>query len=139
MEAPTPYARILAALCVWREARGESSDAKLGVAWVLRNRAERPTWWGTDLVLCILKPFQFSSFNHGDPNSYRFPTETDNSWQASLDAVDAMLVSQTDPTRKATSYFDRSLDFDPPKWATDGSNVKTVELGALRFYKRVAD
>jgi hypothetical protein len=28
-----------------------------------------------------------------------------------------------------------SLDTDPPKWAIDGSNVKTVDFGRLHFYK----
>ena len=132
----TPYGRILTALCVWREARSESFNADMGVAWVIRNRAERPGWWGgPSLSSVILHPFQFSSFNANDPQSHKLPTEADWSWEQCLTATDMMLNDEPDPTLGATSYFDASLDSNPPKWATDGSNVKTVELGRLRFYK----
>ena len=36
----------LLARTVWGEARGECFRGKLAVAWVARNRAEHPRWWG---------------------------------------------------------------------------------------------
>ena len=130
------YSVVLLALCIWREARGELYDAKTGVAWTIKNRVAKPGWWGHSWVSVILQPWQFSSFNHNDPNSGKFPTEADPSWQDSLDvAYKVFNDAIPDPTGGATSYFDKSMDSDPPKWSSDGSNVKTVDLGALHFYK----
>jgi hypothetical protein len=82
-------------------------------------------------------PWQYSSFNHNDPNATKWPMETDNSWQECL-SVAADIGSDTpsiaDPTGGATSYFDMSLDLNPPKWAEDGSQVKTCDYGRLHFY-----
>lgn len=132
------YAFILLALCVWREARGENYIAKTGVAWTIRNRVQKPAWWGHDWEGVILCPFQFSSFNHNDPNASKMPSWIDHAWQDALDIackVFGETASIPDPTDGATSYFDMSLDSKPPKWATDGSNVKTVDYGRLHFYK----
>jgi len=60
-------------LCVWREARGEGMLGKRGVAQVIQNRANDPSWWGHDIRSVILKPWQFSSFNMADPNSEKWP------------------------------------------------------------------
>ncbi len=78
------YEVFLLALVIWREARGETLAAKLAVAWVVRNRVQRPGWWGKDWGSVVLKPFQFSSFNHNDPNATRWPDPLDTSWEASL-------------------------------------------------------
>lgn len=73
-KAPYDSGDMLAALCVWREARGESIAAKLGVVWVLRNRCEMAPAQGfkRDMAGNILKPWAFSSFNADDPNSLKF-------------------------------------------------------------------
>jgi hypothetical protein len=42
-----------------------------------------------------------------------------------------------DPTEGADSYFDRSLDADPPAWSTSGEFIHTVNLGDFRFFKLV--
>ena len=58
------------ALTVWGEARGEDDIGRCAVAWVIRNRAERPgyDWWGNTISEVCLKPWQFSVWNAGDPN-----------------------------------------------------------------------
>ena len=133
------YDLFLMALCVWREARGETMDAKKAVAWVIRNRADRPSWWGGPSVASVvLHPYQFSSFNHNDPNSSKLPTPGDPSWSASLIAAQiAFVKSESDPTSGAVDYYDRSMDADPPPWAKDGSLVLSCNIGALRFFKPV--
>ncbi len=40
-----------------------------------------------------------------------------------------------DPVAGATHYFDKSLDSNPPKWATDSSMTHTIDLGAFHFYR----
>jgi len=128
------YEFVLLALCVWREARGEPVPAKLGVAWSIKNRVSRPTWWGKDWASVILKPFQYSSFNPNDPNAVKWPGALDTSWQACLDVAGQVFGDATpDPTAGSTHYFDKSLDGNPPTWAKEMTH--TVDIGALHFYK----
>lgn len=130
------YDVVLLALCIWREARGEPIDAKRGVAWVVRNRVEHPSWWGKDWNSVILKPWQFSSFNSTDANAVKWPSPLDTAWQASLEAAREVFAGDgADPTGGATHYHDDSLDAEPPAWARDGSLTPTVRLGRLRFFR----
>jgi N-acetylmuramoyl-L-alanine amidase len=131
---PSPYAEFLWKLCVWRESRGEPHAAKVGVAYCILNRASHPSWWGRDIVSVILKPWQFSSFNVSDLNSVKFPLETDTSWTDSCQAVDEVAGGCVDPTGGGVYYHDTSIS--PPSWATDGSVVRSAQLGALIFYAR---
>jgi cell wall hydrolase len=130
------YPVFLFALCIWREARGETANTKQAVAWSVRNRVNRPRWWGHDYVSCILMPFQYSSFNHNDPNAVKFPTPTDPSWQDSMQV--ALAIYDNPPTlddnsNGADSYFDKSLDNNPPAWAAVAT--KTADIGSLHFYR----
>ena len=68
------YPVILAALCVWREARDQSEAARRGIWHVLQNRVGNPMF-RPSLVRVVLQPWQFSSFNAGDPNATKFPNE----------------------------------------------------------------
>jgi N-acetylmuramoyl-L-alanine amidase len=124
------YPTFMLALCSWREARGESSDAQLGVIHTILNRAAKPSWWGRDVVSVVLKPEQFSSFNVGDPNATKFPVATDAIWQ---DILGMAIAPGPDNTAGATHYFDDSMKDDPPSWARE--MTPTVKLGALNFYK----
>lgn len=126
----------LLALCVWREARGESWQGKLGVAWSIRNRVMRPgqTWWGDDWETVILKRWQYSSFNADDPNARLIPGDptTDFSWAQCLSvAEDVYSNSVADPTNGATHYHAASMN-PPPKWA-ETAQFK-VQLGNHLFY-----
>lgn len=58
----------LLALCAWSECRGEPRDGKIAVIHTILERAKHPSWWGHDVRSVILKPWQFSCFNQGDPN-----------------------------------------------------------------------
>jgi cell wall hydrolase len=121
-------------LCVWREARGEGMLGKRGVAHVIQNRADDPSWWGHDVRSVILKPWQFSSFNAADPNSCKWPALGDSSFQDCENICEAVSAGKDeDVTSGATSYYDTSIQ--PPKWAADGINVLTLAVGRLRFYK----
>jgi N-acetylmuramoyl-L-alanine amidase len=124
------YAVVLLGICVWREARGESPEAQAGVAWSIMNRASKPSWWGHDVVSCILMPAQYSSFNKNDPNSTKFPLETDTAFIAIMNMIENIPV---DPTGGATSYYDSSMDSAPPYWAKSMTMVS--KIGNLRFLK----
>ena len=124
----------LLALCIWREARGETNDAQLGVGCSIRNRVLKGGWWGSTYRSVILKPWQYSSFNEGDPNSTKFPDPNDPvGMQCTENASLVINGNCADNTNGAQSYFDRSLDSNPPKWAA--TMTHTLDLGRLHFYK----
>lgn len=130
------YPVILLALCVWREARGEIFTAKQAVAWSIRNRVNRPRWWGHSFESCILMPYQYSSFNRTDPNAAKLPVSTDPNWADALKiAID--VYGQTpalqDTSCGADSYYDKSMDGAPPEWAAHASHV--ADVGNFHFFK----
>jgi N-acetylmuramoyl-L-alanine amidase len=131
------YDLFLMALCVWREARGESMEGKRAVAWVVRNRADHPAWWGgPSIASVVLHPSQFSSFNHNDPNSSKLPYPPDPGWVSSLLAAqEAMYKTAPDITNGAVDYYDKSMDENPPLWARDGSLVHCGDIDDFHFYR----
>ena len=120
------------ALTIWREARGESPDAKLAVAWCIKNRVNRPSWWGSDILSVVFKKWQFSSLTDPkDPQLTTWPQSNDKSWIESLDVAEKALTWATGhPAPGADSYYDISIA--TPKWANDRNFVK--QIGKLRFY-----
>jgi N-acetylmuramoyl-L-alanine amidase len=136
MENVDIYPTFLLALCVWREARGEAIEGKVAVACSIRNRVLQPRWWGRDYVGVILCRLQYSSFNPSDPNVGKFPAVSDPSWQDCLmTAIAVYGGTQADTSGDADSYFDRSLDDNPPKWAASATH--TCDIGKLHFYKTI--
>ena len=106
------YPVFLTALAVWREARGEPLEAQRAVVWTIQNRAALGGWFGKDAVSVILKPYQFSSFNSGDPNALKFP-------------------SSDDPTDGSTHYYSGDV---VPSWAAEMKFAAAI--GGFKFYKR---
>lgn len=91
-------------MCLWGEARGVSNFARLCILWVIRNRARQK---GTTMKEEILRPKQFSSFNHDDPNMPKLliaPTLEPAAW-AACEAVCDLLDFTRDPTGGATHYY----------------------------------
>ena len=129
------YEISLLALCLWREARGETVEAKRAVAWSIRNRVGHPSWWGGTWSEVITKREQYSSMTDpGDANLVKWPLETDTSWMACMDvATEVYGTPIADPTNGATNYFDNSLDANPPNWAA--AMVKTADVGPFHFYR----
>lgn len=60
--------KALLSLCIYGEARGESTDGKIAVGWVIKERVKRNGWFGKGYQGVILKPYQFSCFLQADPN-----------------------------------------------------------------------
>lgn len=124
---------------IYGEARSEPWLGQLAVAWVIRNRADRPSWWGHDVESVCRKPLQFSAWNSDDPNLPILQAATleaqpfRQAWRAALTAYDR---AEADPTNGATHYhtltapsFARTW---PPAWALQ--LVPRAVIGGHRFY-----
>lgn len=124
---------FMLALCIFREARGETVLGQRAVANVILNRAKRPGWWGSDVFTVITKAYQFSSFNKGEPNSIVYGAPNDASWhQCFAVAQSALDGSLLDNTIGATFYYDKSLDAMPPVWASKYKHL--CDIGSFRFF-----
>jgi hypothetical protein len=81
----------LLALCGWREARNQGRVGMTAVCWSVRNRVFHPAihWWGQSWQGVILHPYQYSSFNHDDPNALLLPEDptSDSSWNSLLSSA----------------------------------------------------
>lgn len=126
-------------MVVGREALNQSPLTMMGVAKSIANRVGHPSWWGQSWLQVIEHKWAYSSMTApGDPNLVKYPVMTDKAWQIALQCAESAYWGVgTDPTNGATDYFDRSLDAHPPGWATDGSHICTVSLGAIHFWKQV--
>jgi spore germination cell wall hydrolase CwlJ-like protein len=117
--------RFMLALCVWREARGETERGQELVAQVILNRV-RDLRWPDTVVGVVTQRWQFSAFNAGDPNALLFPSESDPSWDCCVNAADLILQTQK-PITTANHYCVKDLC---PPWfdelkvvATEGRHV----------------
>ncbi len=122
----------LLSLTLWREARGEGTDALVAVAWCVRNRVERPTWWGHDYVSVLAKRWQFSSLT--DPRDRQltnWPAPEDGSFEKCLQIADGVIAGFFPcPFPGADSYHDASIA--PPAWTEKARRCGTI--GRLTFY-----
>lgn len=100
------------ALCLWREARGETILGKVLVAQVIENRV-KDTRWPDDYVSVITQPWQFSAFNPNDPNVVKFPKEDDPTWPDCVAAATIVLEAPS-PLTRANHYHAKSVN---PTWA----------------------
>ncbi|MCL0095781.1 SpoIID/LytB domain-containing protein, partial [Dehalococcoidia bacterium] len=131
--------QMILARAIFGEARGEIDKGKIAVGWVIRNRAENPRWWGSGYHGVILHPWQFSSFNEGDPNRpfVEDPLHTGSivdkiAWQNSYEIAGKILENKVpDPTFRADHFY--SIFISPPWWADPAKF--TVQIGNHRFYR----
>lgn len=123
----------LLGLAVWREARGEGTIGRRGVAHVIVNRAVEPSWWGHDIPSVILCREQFSSFNPGDPNEKKFPDPADPEYQ-DIETMCRSVIGGTDNdvTGGAQWYIDTSIS--PPSWTQ--VLIISLRVGRLTFYRK---
>lgn len=128
MREPIFLSRFLLALCVWREARGESLRGKQLVADVIRNRVNDHRWPHSYRDV-VLQPKQFSAFNLGDPNAVKFPSAEDPAWLDSLAVTDAVLA---DATKLTDANHYKTID-SFAAWA-DASKIVATE-GHHVFYR----
>lgn len=133
------WAYSLLALTIWREARGESADAQIAVACSIKNRVDRPSWWGTTLISVLVKKWQYSSLT--DPKDRQlttWPTEADASFERCLSiAWGVMEGLYSSPVPGADSYYDDSIE--APKWAKENPSRFVGKVGRLNFYNMDQD
>lgn len=134
---------VTLARTLWGEARGESMDGQIAVAWVIRNRATRARFagrlvgrQGATAHVC-LAPWQFSCWNEGDPNRAKLLVLREDQCRGEIgvasDVLDGLVA---DPTNGADHYH----TIDPPPWAEawppDWSTTmrETARFGGHVFY-----
>ena len=133
--ADMDFDKFMAALCIWREARGTTEQAMAAIYWVLMNRVADPRWPNT-LEEVVTQPYQFSSFNTNDPNAVKLPSrrnKTDwTAFQSVLHAIDGATSIGGDPTQGA-NHYESCEPGKLPAWAQQSK--LTVQIGPFRFYK----
>ena len=126
------YDAVIAAVTIWREARGESFTGKLAVAHVLRNRAADPNRWPDAPAPVCLQPWQFSCWNWRDPNASKWPDTGSTAWLDSCASWESS-AGMVDPTGGANHYHSFSEVDRYPSWAA--AEKFTVKIGAFTFYR----
>ena len=126
------YELALLALVIWREARSEGPEAMLAVGCSIRNRVQRPSWWGKNYISVITKKWQYSSI--GDPNDpqlIKYPQVDDAQFTQALEIAQSVLHGTvSNPVPGADSFFDDRIP--RPYWASDETYVG--KIGKLEFH-----
>lgn len=131
----TPKDIETTARTVYGEARGESFEGKIAVAWVIRNRADTK-YRGDSCETVCLKPWQFSCWNPTDPNKAKIEAvDIENeSFRQCLLAVAVVLGGLApDPTDGSRHYHVAGLDVN---WAE--GQTPAGKIGNHLFYKGIA-
>ena len=130
------YEQWLAAVCIWREARGESIASKTAIWHVIQNRAADPEHrWPRSISAVVAQHAQFSSMTApGDPNLIQWPTSSPSAdWNAFLDCQSVVQSPlNADPTEGSNMYHSEPAGQEP-YWVKDAT--PTVTIGAIKFYK----
>ena len=143
MDLPTLPDRMVLALTVYGEARGEPVEGQIAVACVVRNRLHAAPAGTTWRALC-LAPEQFSCFNADDPNAATIQraavalmtTQPPPALAQALWIADGVMSGVVlDPTHGATHYLVTSLlqSEHAPSWAVNQPILVTI--GAQSFLK----
>lgn len=134
---PVPVAAFqVVSRTVWGEARGEGPTGMLAVAWVIRNRAERPGWWGHDVSSVCLAREQFSCWNEDDPNRHLIDSaayEGQPSYRLAQRCVDDVLSGRCDDLTLGAQYYCVSAIAGRVSWVP--KMVETIVIGRHTFYK----
>lgn len=122
---------------VWMEARGESRQGKLAVAYVILNRFRRLIGEDARVGEVCLAPKQFSCWNADSPTRKALARvdELSPSWVDSANAVELALAgAKPDPTGGARHYYNPSVA--SPAW-DKGQTRPRVTIGHHVFVRDV--
>lgn len=124
------WPKIIAALCIWREARNQTYAAMLAVAWAIKNRVRA----GKDECAVVTQKWQFSGMTApGDPNLIQWGQTNDPIVARVCMAIEAVFEGSTpDPTNGSTFYFSPPLTAPPEEW---GPVTVEVTIDELTFCK----
>lgn len=116
---------------IYGEARGEGMQGMQAVGNVIMNRVKQGGWYGASVKDVVLKPYQFSCWNEGDPNRQKILNATDAQLATARSIAEKIIDGILgDITGGATHYHAKSIN---PYWAA--SMTKTVTIGNHIFYK----
>lgn len=130
---------------LWGESRGEPRAGKVAVAWVIKNRASHPRWWGDGIASVCRMPWQFSCWNPDtdkapNPNLEKLKNVTtdDAAFRECLQvALSVIAGAEPDPTGGANHYHTiakpKGAKRWPPKWAAGHKPTATIHRHV--FYK----
>jgi len=119
----------------WGEARGEGAAGISALAWVIKNRAAKPGWWGKDIASVCLKKWQFSCWNADDPNASKCAAldESNDAFRHIRDICSGVIEGRIpDSTHGATHYHTKAV---APSWAATA--LPCAVIGNHLFYKGV--
>lgn len=126
------YDRILLALAIWREARGESIRAKRLVCHTILNRRDDPKRWPNTTPGVILQKLQFSAFSVGDANAVKFPIPgTGADWIAWLECL-AIADEPGESPIPGVNHYESAPDDNEPHWV--GDREPALRMGKFEFY-----
>jgi N-acetylmuramoyl-L-alanine amidase len=133
--------REIVARTVYGEARGEGPVGQAAVTWVIRNRADHPSWYGRSLREVCLKgtpggQHQFDCWDDNDPNRAKILalSSDDPALQGIQAIVDDVLAGKIpDPTGGAIYYHTKAVTT-----RFDATRVQTAEIGHQVFFKEIA-
>lgn len=129
MANPDNYLKVLLAITIWREARGESDEGMRAVAHVIRNRARA---WKQDWDQVITSRNQFSSMTFkGDQQLVMWPDDDSPKFrrmleiaEAVFDGIDPDLTNGSlyywNPTTADSTWFKKNVADVMPKVAVIG-------------------
>ena len=115
---------------VFGEARGESQEGQLAVAFVPYNRAQIS---GRRVGQECLRPWQFSCWNSTDPNRPGLLALQKKDLTAYYLLIDQVLAGIFDPSHEATFYH--TLAVSPP-WSY--GKTPCAQIGHHVFYRDIA-
>jgi spore germination cell wall hydrolase CwlJ-like protein len=131
----------LLASTIFAEARSEGARGMRAVAHVINNRAQAGNRFGNGMAGVILKPWQFSAWNKGDPNrkialnpqKYARSGNDRAAWaDAQTIAREVVEGRSVDPTNGALFYHTRAVK---PRWSSSGVGKRVI--GRHIFYRDV--
>ena len=120
---------------LYGEARGEGEEGLIAVGNVIKNRVKKKTWYGKTVKDVCLKAWQFSCWNHNDPNFKTISSlDKRNKTFAKILVLAEQILNDEfeDNTEGSTHYHTSSIK---PKWAKGLTPV--VTLGNHLFYNNV--
>ena len=125
-----------AALCCWREDRSGNNAERLAQLSCIRNRVKAHWVPENKYQDVVCQPWQFSAMTaKGDPNLIKFPKSDGPNWIQILTLAESIVVDMVqDSVGGACFYFSAPITEPPHAW---GNVEKTVDVGALHFYKSV--
>lgn len=126
---------MLLARAVYGEAESESFDAKIAVAWAIRNRVEdEKNRWGNIYHKVILQPWQYEPFNDSKSKTFQKIANPDikDAWNDSYRAAETVIFGRSgDPTNGSNHFY--SIIIDAPPWADQQKFI--IQIGKTKFYK----